>query len=133
MPVPGPLGRLIARRRNELGLTQLQLANLTEQFGPGVTQNNISRLESGKTQRINDVARLECLGKALGIDSDAEFILAAYAPGIERRQASVPDLTILPPGPEGEIVALVRRIPQHRHRQAVEFLRLMAEEDSPYS
>ena len=61
MPTPGPLGRLVARRRMELGLTQQDLADLTARHGVAVTQNNISRLESGKTQRINDPARLEAL------------------------------------------------------------------------
>jgi transcriptional regulator with XRE-family HTH domain len=131
MPTPGPLGRLVARRRMELGLTQQELAELTAKHGVPFTQNNISRLESGKTQRINDPARLEALSKALGLESDAEFIIAAYAPNAERILTPGPE--ILPPGPDGEIVALIRRIPQSRKRQAIELLRMMAGEDLPAS
>lgn len=127
MPTPGPLGRLVARRRVELGLTQQELADLTAKHGVAITQNNISRLESGKTQRINDSARLESLSKALGLESHAEFVIAAYAPNADR--ILTPDPDILPPGPDGEIVALVRRIPQSRKRQAIEFLRIMAGDD----
>ena len=130
MPVPGPLGRLVARRRMELGLTQKELADLTAKYGVAVTQNNISRLESGKTQRINDPARLEALGKALGLESDADFVMAAYAPNTER---TAPNIEMLPPGPDGEIVALVRRIPVGRKQYAIDFLRMIADEDTPRS
>lgn len=130
MPTPGPLGRLVARRRLELGLTQQDLATLTAKHGVEVTQNNISRLESGKTQRINDPARLESLGKALGLESDADFVIAAYAPNAERLMSNI---EMLPPGPDGEIVALVRRIPVGRKQYAIDFLRMMAGEDTPQS
>lgn len=114
----------------ELGLTQQELADLTARHGVSVTQNNISRLESGKTQRINDPARLESLSKALGLESDAEFVIAAYAPNAER---ILPSMEVLPPGPDGEIVALIRRIPSVRKQYAIDFLRMMAGEDTPQS
>src|SRR4051812_31958867 len=47
MPKPGPLGRLIRLRRLDLGMTQWDLSDRTEQLGKRVRQNTISRLESG--------------------------------------------------------------------------------------
>lgn len=123
VPTPGPLGRLVARRRTELGLTQQELADATAKHGVPISQNGISRLESGKTQRINDPARLASLGKALGLESNAEFVISAYAPNAERL---LPSMEMLPPGPDGEIVALVRRIPSARKQYAIDFLRMIA-------
>lgn len=121
MPVPSPLGRLVRRRRLEMGLTQDELADLV---GAGMTQNQISRLESGKTQGVNDAERLTALGKALGLDSDVDFVIAAYAPkGTQvRHVAQSAAIDILPPGPEGEIIALVRR-PDVNKRRALDILR----------
>jgi transcriptional regulator with XRE-family HTH domain len=128
MPIPGPLGRLVRRRRGELGLTQPELSDLTAQHGERVPQNLISRIESGKSQRINDVARLQSLAKALELESDVDFLLAAYAPGTVRDGQQI---DILPPGEDGEIVALFRRIPAHRRSHAVEYLRILAGQDEP--
>lgn len=131
MPDPSPLGRLVRRRRIELGLTQQELADAV---GEGMTQNQVSRLESGKTQSVNDQRRLAALAKVLGLDSDVEFILAAYAPEgtLERVRDQRPEVEILPPGVDGELIALVRRIPRGRKRQAVEILRVIAEGPATY-
>jgi transcriptional regulator with XRE-family HTH domain len=130
MPAPGPLGRLIRRRRAELGLTQPELEKLTEDLGSKVPQNLISRIESGKSQRINDVDRLGSLAKALGFDSHAEFILAAYGPaGAHLSPLPDPDVEILPPGVEGEIIKLVRRRREDEKKVALNVLRgLFADE-----
>lgn len=80
MPMPGPLGRLVRRRRIELGLTQKDLNERTRTHGYEFGQNNISRLESGITQRVNDVARLTALGKALEFENDRIFIMTAFGP-----------------------------------------------------
>ena len=82
MPRPGPLGRLIQRQRTTQGLTQEQLSDLTAACGVGeaVPQNQISRLESGKVQSIQEPKRLQALANVLGLESDIEFILTAYAP-----------------------------------------------------
>lgn len=132
VPRPGPLGRLIRRRRIEMELTQSELSDLTEQYGDRVPQNLISRLESGKSQRVNDVDRLGALGKALGLESDEDFILAAYAPASvqDRRPTYRATVEVLPPGPEGELIMLIRDWPDARKRRAVEMLKLLEDMDS---
>ena len=52
------------------------------------------------------------------------------APNAER---ILPSMEVLPPGPDGEIVALIRRIPSARKQYAIDFLRMMAGEDTPQS
>ena len=130
MPEPSPLGRLIRRRRIEMGLTQEELADLV---GEGMTQNQVSRLESGKTQSINEQRRIAAMGKALGLDSDVDFILAAYAPGMlnQPRRKVDPVVEVLPPGPEGEIIALVRRRTDDQKRKALELLRVLFADEPP--
>jgi transcriptional regulator with XRE-family HTH domain len=80
MPTPGPLGRLARRRRLELDLTQKEVNERTRAFGFEFGQNNISRLESGISHRVNDVDRLTALAKALEFENDREFILTAFGP-----------------------------------------------------
>jgi transcriptional regulator with XRE-family HTH domain len=135
MPTPGPLGRLVRRRRGELGLTQFELSDLTEKYGARVSQNNISRLESGQTKRMNDIDKLASLGKALSYESHEEFILAAYGPSTmgERTPRVDPTIEVLPAGPEGDMIMIVRKWPEHRKRRAVEMLRLMDEMDEAES
>ena len=116
MPLPGPLGRLTRRRRLLLGLTQPELAERV-----GCNQNDISRLESGKTQRINDITRIDALARALGYQDDIDFILAAYAPPAlyTRWRAGVEQIEVLPLTPEGDLVALMRDWPEERKRRIV--------------
>jgi transcriptional regulator with XRE-family HTH domain len=80
MPGPGPLGRLVRRRRLELELTQTQLSDRTADLGLRVPQNTLSRLESGATQRINNVAYINALAEALGYKNDLDFFVAAWGP-----------------------------------------------------
>ena len=80
MPEPGPLGRLVARRRDELRLTQNELNARTRAYGHEFGQNNVSRLERGVSQRVNDVDRVRALGKALELESSPAFILIAFGP-----------------------------------------------------
>jgi hypothetical protein len=81
---PGPLGRLIQRRRLNLGIkSQQDLSDLTFEQGLRVPQNTISRIESGATQTMHP-DYLAAVGKALGLGSDEDFIMAAYAPGVRR-------------------------------------------------
>lgn len=98
MPMPGPLGRLVRRGRLDRRLTQPQLSDLTERYGVRVPQNTISRLESGKTQRMNNTAYLDALGKALGFASNRDFIVAAYgAKGMadDMENPELPDMELL--------------------------------------
>lgn len=127
MPEPGPLGRLVRRRRLDLQLTQPELSDLTEQHGCRVPQNMLSRLESGRTQRMNNVAQLDALAKALGVSNDLDFILGAYAPKLvdEGHRRYDPDVEILPPGPLGDIVSLIRERPEGEQRRALQVLRVM--------
>ncbi|MBA2707360.1 MAG: helix-turn-helix transcriptional regulator [Gemmatimonadaceae bacterium] len=130
VPTPGPLGRLIARRRGEIGFTQDELSDLTGTCGVGerVPQNQISRLESGKIQRIQEPKRLESLAKVLNLGSDIEFLLLAHGPKgiLEKFRRMTTETEILPPGPDGEIIALVRDMPTHRKVEAIDILKVMA-------
>lgn len=107
MPMPGPLGRLVRRRRSELGLTQKDVNDRTRQHGYEFGQNNISRLESGVTQRVNDVVRLTALGKALEFENDREFILTAFGP---KNLLSRDDQSFIEA--DGSIVRIVREMTQ---------------------
>jgi transcriptional regulator with XRE-family HTH domain len=130
MPNPGPMGRLVARKRIELGLTQVQLSDLTASCGVGeeVPQNQISRLESGKIQRIQEPKRVEALAKVLGLESDIEFILLACGPDgiLDKYRMMANHVEILPSGPDDELVALVREIPRHRRTEAADILRVIS-------
>jgi hypothetical protein len=90
----------------------------------------LSRLESGRTQRMNSTAQLDALAKALGLDSDLDFILGAYAPKLigEARGRRDTMIEVLPPGPEGEIIALVRQQDDTHKRRALEVLRAIFSE-----
>src|SRR5687768_17324453 len=109
MPEPGPLGRLVRRRRRELGLSQPVLAERV-----GCRQNDISRLECGRTQRVNDPGRLDALAKALGLEDDIGFILAAYAPAEVyerwRQEAGAP---------EAKMIELIRDWSEEEKERAV--------------
>jgi transcriptional regulator with XRE-family HTH domain len=135
MPAPGPLGRLVRRRRGELGLTQPELSDRTAQYGVRVPQNLISRLESGRTNRVNDIARLDALGKALGFESYDAFIMAAYAPGVtreERASSGARDLSALAaviPGPQGELVALIKDLPDRDAFYLLRIAKAMVQDD----
>ncbi len=64
MPEPGPLGRNIARLRQERGWPQSELARRS-----GVSQGFVSRLESGDSmQTLVGVAA--ALARALGVTVD---------------------------------------------------------------
>lgn len=107
MPMPGPLGRLVRRRRIELGLTQKEVNDRTRQHGYEFGQNNISRLESGITQRVNDVARLTALGKALELENHREFILTAFGP---KNLLAQDDQSVVES--DGSIIRIVREMTQ---------------------
>lgn len=95
MPTPGPLGRMIRYQRSLKGWRQgdvaerasLILAEATGNPDAEIKQPLISRLERGSTQRVNDIAVINALAKAIGFQSPAahaEFLLAAHAPDILR-------------------------------------------------
>ncbi len=128
MPVPSPLGRLVRRRRGELGLTQPQLANLV---GHGIKQNTISRLESGKTQAINNPEQLQALAQTLGYESDEDFIMAAYAPHVVREHRVQHDT-----GPEweigegGELIRIIfPSLSPERRRQLSDYAKWLREQE----
>jgi transcriptional regulator with XRE-family HTH domain len=103
MPMPGPLGRLVRRKRAELGLTQQALSERTSTYGPAVPQNIISRLESGRTQRMHKIAYLNALARALGLEGDREFILTAYGSPIGDDQQVLVES-------DGSIIRIVRDV-----------------------
>jgi transcriptional regulator with XRE-family HTH domain len=109
MPQQGPLGRLVRNRRKELKLTQPEIAERV-----GCSPNDISRLECGRTQRVNDPGRLDALAKALGLEDDIGFILAAYAPpeGYERWRQEAG-------APEAAMIELIRDWPEPEKERAV--------------
>lgn len=125
---PSPLGRLVQRRRLELGIaTQVELSDITAAQGLRVPANTISRLESGATRGMRNHAYLDALAKALKLDSDLDFILGAYAPGLkgEHREPWRTGDAVMPSGSEGAILALVRDQPEERKRRALEVLKLI--------
>jgi transcriptional regulator with XRE-family HTH domain len=130
MPSPGPMGRLVARKRAELGLTQVELSDRTASCGVGeeVPQNQISRLESGRIQRIQEPRRVEALARVLGLESDIEFILLACGPDgiLDKYRMMAGHVEVLPAGPDDELIALVREIPRHRRTEAADILRVIA-------
>lgn len=117
MSAPSPLGRLARRRRLMMGITQPELAKRV-----GCNQNDISRLETGKTQRFEKPERLNNLAKELGYEGDVDFILAAYAPTdvYARWRAGLEQIEVLPLGPEGDLIAIMREWPESRKRRAVD-------------
>ena len=73
------LGRTIRDRRQELGLTQEELA---DRIGAGVTQSEVSRLERGKI-RLPRRERFERLAGALGLPPGELLARSGWA-GAER-------------------------------------------------
>ena len=77
MAEPGPLGHLVRHRRENLGLTQQRLSDVTAQQGLREPQNTVSRLESGRTHRMHNADYVRALAKALDYENDDAFILAS--------------------------------------------------------
>jgi hypothetical protein len=98
-----------------LGLTQKELNERTRTHGYEFGQNNISRLESGVSQRVNDVARLTALGKALEFENDHAFITAAFGPKDAPPERSEEPLA----SPEAAMIEVIRDWPEHEKWRAV--------------
>jgi hypothetical protein len=128
---PSPLGRLVQRRRLELGIkSQQDLSDLTAAQGLRVPANTISRNESGATQTMHP-EHLAAVGKALGFESDEDFILASYAPGGRRAKGSPgPERADReehrPTGPEAVMLDLIRDWPEQEQWRAVRVVRALA-------
>jgi transcriptional regulator with XRE-family HTH domain len=120
MPQQGPLGRLVRNRRKERKLTQPQLAARV-----GCRPNDISRLECGRTQRVNDPQRLAALAHALGLEDDIGFILAAYTPREVyerwRQEAGAP---------EAAMIELIRDWPEPEKERAVRVVTALTDRPS---
>jgi hypothetical protein len=109
-----------------LGLTQKELNERTRTHGYEFGQNNISRLESGVSQRVNDVARLTALGKALEFENDHAFIMAAFGPKDappEHDEEPVAD-------PVAEMIALISDWPEQEKRRAVRVVTALSDPPS---
>ena len=115
MPTPGPLGHLVRRRRDELKLTQKELNERTRKHGFEFGQNNISRLESGVSQRVNEVARLTALAKALEFENYRDFIMAAFGPKDAPPERDEEPLD----APEAAMIELIHDWPEHEKWRAV--------------
>jgi transcriptional regulator with XRE-family HTH domain len=102
-----------------LGLTQKELNARTRTLGFEFGQNNVSRLESGVSQRVNDVDRLTALGKALEFENSPAFILIAFGP---------PELALTP---EVAIIEAMSGWPEDKKWDAVRVIK--APPDPPES
>lgn len=142
MPQPGPLGRLVKRLRKARGWEQEDLtaaaeewlAVLTENPDAQIRQSLISRIETGRTQRINDPMIVTAIGKALGFKSpvtEAEFVLAAWMPSALDKIRIVPVtgepnfLADLDPEDRAYIERYLSYPPEYKQRvrRAIDFVR----------
>lgn len=132
---PGPLARILLRLRGERGWKQKEVAARA----PGITQAYYSSLETGAILRPAD-EKLDALDVAFGLEAGTlRRRLHDLAPQTAPYVPHNPLYDILVPGPDGEIVALVRRVPSARQsraaelikRQAIEVLKMLAEDDAP--
>jgi transcriptional regulator with XRE-family HTH domain len=131
-PEPGTLGFFIRQRRDELGLTQQELADLIVDLGGKMTQGDVSDLESPSGTKLPRPPRMRLLSQALRVSIGRLYKEAGYPDlaGINEGEAMpLGTIEVLPSGPDGEIIALVRRIPKHRRRQAIDILKIMADEE----
>jgi len=112
MPEPGPLGHLVRHRRENLGLTQQRLSDVTAQQGLREPQNTVSRLESGRTHRMHNADYVRALVKALDYENDDAFILAAWSPKSPQKEHGLSS-------PEDTIIEVIREWPEHEKWRAV--------------
>jgi len=91
------LGKFVQRRRQELGLTQEQLA---ERIGEGIRQADVSRLENDHIV-LPRRERLERLAEALDVPLGELLVRSGWAEADRALEAQpVPALTVLePPDP----------------------------------
>lgn len=135
---PGPLARILVRLRGERGWLQEDVMQRT-----GFRQGYYSSLETGAIPRPSD-ERLAILDRAFGLDAGTlDRWLREGPPWASTHLPLISDnplMEVLAPGPNGEIVALVRRVPASRQREAAEIIRRQVTEmlkvlaeDSPQS
>lgn len=117
---PGPLARILVRLRGERGWRQKDVIQRT-----GFEQGYYSSLETGAIMKPGD-ERLALLDRAFDLDSGTLDRWLREGPPWAAKQPLISDnplMEVLAPGPNGEIVALVRRVPASRQREAAEIIR----------
>lgn len=136
---PGPLARILVRLRGERGWRQKDVTQRS-----GLEQGYYSSLETGAIMKPSD-ERMAALDRAFDLESGSiqrwlrdgpPWAVTAHQPLI----GDNPLMEVLAPGPNGEFVALVRRVPASRQREAAEIIRRQVTEmlkvlaeDSPQS
>lgn len=131
-PTPGTLGYYVRFRREvELDISQQELADRIVDLGGKMKQGDISDLElSDKLPRPEN---MRLIAQALEVAIGKLYTEAGHpdlASDYERHAEQTAAFEILPPGPEGEILALVRRKPEDQQRRALEILRVVFADDA---
>jgi transcriptional regulator with XRE-family HTH domain len=135
---PGPLARILVRLRGDRGWRQ---KDVTERAG--LEQGYYSSLETGAIMKPSD-ERLEALDRAFELEPGTLNRWLREGPPWAPKHPPIisenPLMEVLAPGPNGEFVALVRRVPASRQREAAEIIRRQVTEmlkvlaeDSPES
>lgn len=118
---PGPLARILVRLRGERGWRQKDVAARA-----GFEQGYYSSLETGAILKPSD-ERFAALDRAFDLEAGSlQRWLRDGPPWALKPSLPITDnplMEVLAPGPNGEIVALVRRVPASRQREAAEIIR----------
>lgn len=116
----GPLARALVRLRGERGWMQSDVVRRA-----GLTQPYYSSLETGAILRPRS-DKLLALDAAFDLEPGTLERMIRQEQGLGALSGSNIEMTF---GPEGEIVALVRRIPSRRRPQVIEILKTFVEDD----
>lgn len=117
---PGTLGEFVRASRESAGLSQEEFASLV---GDGMSASDVSQLERGKVG-LPKPPRMIALAKALKVWVVDLYVAAGFP---EFREGLPLETEFLEPGPDGEIVALVKSVPKRRRLQAFRYLEDMSD------
>jgi transcriptional regulator with XRE-family HTH domain len=141
---PGTFGHFIRNERDARSWSQEEFAAAV---GDGMAGSDVSNLERGRVG-LPEPSRMIAIARALGRAVADLYVEAGYPEFAERaappraavsharrqeRVSSDPaDAETVAIGPEGDIVALVRRLPDERKPEAVRYLEdLLPDQDEP--
>lgn len=117
----GPLARVLRRLRAERGWSQDDVATRAQ-----MRQPYYSSLETGSILNPSD-QKLSALDEAFELEPGTLRRMmrddVTWNPAAPALAGDNPLMEVLAPGPNGEFVALVRRVPASRQREAAEIIR----------